>query len=32
MITGTCVDRLRSPLECERLWDQTLECCPQCEL
>ncbi|GBL97541.1 hypothetical protein AVEN_162992-1 [Araneus ventricosus] len=26
------VDRLGSPLEVERLWNLSLECCPLCEL
>ncbi|GBO25172.1 hypothetical protein AVEN_162427-1, partial [Araneus ventricosus] len=27
-----CVDKLGPPLECERLWNLSLECYPQCEL
>ncbi|GBO15870.1 hypothetical protein AVEN_98353-1 [Araneus ventricosus] len=29
---SVCVDRLRSSLECERLWNPSLEWCPKCEL
>ncbi|GBN51324.1 hypothetical protein AVEN_126118-1 [Araneus ventricosus] len=29
---GKFVDRLRSSLECECVWNLSLECCPQCQL